>query len=433
MARTPPTPQFGEPWWHSQTSVVAGAKLEGDQRCDVVVVGGGVAGLHAALRLSACGADVVLLERDICGGGMSGRSSGFLTPDSELGLHQLMGRFGAAEAATLWRIAADGAALIVDTARAEAIACDLQSVDCLFVGIGESGATTIRAEAEARAAVGFDYQLMDEPSLAAVHPGGYQAGLAYGDTEAADPFAYCRGLRDVLIERGVQVYEGSPVTAIEGSAVVTERATVHADRVVVCLDRMPPSINARASEQIYHAQTVLCVSEPLSAVQIAALFPRGRFQVWDSTAVYSYYRLTGDDRLLLGGGSALTTFARDPLRSPGVIRAVIRGFRARFPDLGGLRFTRWWPGLIDVTRDLLPVIDADPEEPTVQYVFGCAGLPWAAWGGDHAARRIMTPGTEDLTRFFGWSREALVPSGLQGLLGKPLSFAIDILDARRVP
>ncbi len=80
---------------------------------------------------------------------MSGRSSGFLTPDSELGLHQLVARFGAAEAATLWSIAAAGAALITDTARTEGMTCDLQEVDCLFVGIGKAGAETIRADAHA--------------------------------------------------------------------------------------------------------------------------------------------------------------------------------------------------------------------------------------------------------------------------------------------
>lgn len=85
-----------------------------------------------------------------------------------------------------------------------------------------------------------------------------------------------------------------------------------------------------------------------------------------------------------------------------------------------------------MTRDLLPIVAADPVQPGVQYVIGSAGLPWAAWGGDHAARRLLDPATPDTSRLFGWERPALVPDAVQAILGKPLSFARDALDARRV-
>jgi glycine/D-amino acid oxidase-like deaminating enzyme len=54
--------------------------LRGADRADVAVVGGGYVGLWTALRIKekdpAC--DVVVLERDICGGGASGRNGGMV-------------------------------------------------------------------------------------------------------------------------------------------------------------------------------------------------------------------------------------------------------------------------------------------------------------------------------------------------------------------
>jgi len=68
--------------------------LNGDRKTEIVVVGGGVAGLACAQALSEQGRKVLLLERDACGSGASGRSSGFITPDSEMELSDLVRRRG---------------------------------------------------------------------------------------------------------------------------------------------------------------------------------------------------------------------------------------------------------------------------------------------------------------------------------------------------
>ena len=70
--------------------------LRGDTRTEVVVVGGGMAGLSCADALAQRGVAVVLLEQEFCGAGASGRSSGFITPDSELELFDLLSSLGEA-------------------------------------------------------------------------------------------------------------------------------------------------------------------------------------------------------------------------------------------------------------------------------------------------------------------------------------------------
>ena len=54
--------------------------LEGSDRADVAIVGGGYTGLWTAILLKERdpSIDVALIERDICGGGASGRNGGFV-------------------------------------------------------------------------------------------------------------------------------------------------------------------------------------------------------------------------------------------------------------------------------------------------------------------------------------------------------------------
>lgn len=84
-------------WWYTTLLGMSESiepPLRGEVKTDVLIIGGGAAGLAAALRFIGIGKKVVLLERNICGGSSTGKSAGFLTPDSELELSQLLRRYG---------------------------------------------------------------------------------------------------------------------------------------------------------------------------------------------------------------------------------------------------------------------------------------------------------------------------------------------------
>ncbi|HEY7862135.1 MAG TPA: FAD-binding oxidoreductase, partial [Thermoanaerobaculia bacterium] len=90
-------------YWQERTPVSPLSQLSGRATCDALVIGGGITGLTAAGLLRDAGADVVLLEASLCGSGATGKSSGFITPDSELQVDQLVRRFGAEKAGRIWR------------------------------------------------------------------------------------------------------------------------------------------------------------------------------------------------------------------------------------------------------------------------------------------------------------------------------------------
>jgi gamma-glutamylputrescine oxidase len=419
------------PWWHTRRSVVLRDSLHGEINCDIAVVGAGVAGLHAALRLANEGADVVILEKSFCGGSTSGLSSGFLTPDSELPLHQLIKRYGRDEAAVLWRVAVSGVELIASTAQEHQFQCDLQKQDSLFLANDSDGVTRVQAEARARNSLGYDCTAYDSDELRTVHPGGYRAGVRYPGTWTLDPFAYCRQLADLLEASGVRIYEGSEVRTVRGSTALTSHGSVRSQRVLLCADKLSKRVSPTAFRKYFDAHTWLAISRPLEPQRIAALFPGERLQCWDSKMIYTYYRLAGDDRLLVGGGSALTTFIPGRDSSPRVIDNVLDELRSRLPAVREVEFTHYWTGGIDFTGDLLPLADFDPENRSTHIVMGCAGLPWAAWCGYYAAGRLLGLHEENLDRFFGWKKKVLIPDCFQRILGKLPTFTVNYFYAKR--
>lgn len=404
--------------------------LKRDITTNYLIIGGGVAGLHAAQTLIETGKEVVLLEKTTCGGNASGRSSGFVTPDSELELNQLIRRFGVEGARTVWSMAERGVSLIKSNIRNYHLPCDFQPQDSCFLGIGEKGKKAVAEEAQAREQLGYPFTSYTATTLKKVHPTkAYSAALRYPASYGINSFRYVQGLKEKLIKQGLQLFENSEVTKLEGTTAKTKSGVVRAKQIIICIDKMKSSLSD-AADNTYHAQTFLAISEPLTHEEVQNVFPEKPLMCWDSQLVYTYYRLLGDRRLLLGGGTMLTTYYPTYFNFPLIAESVIREFKQRFPALKSLQFTHYWPGFIDITRDLMPIVDQDKDNPAIHYVQGCPGLPWAAFSGEHAALLTQGKPTPHYKKYLSAQRPFFISNDLQDYLGKVPSFAINNLYAK---
>ncbi|HEY6808138.1 MAG TPA: FAD-binding oxidoreductase [Gemmatimonadales bacterium] len=417
-------------WWYTTLLGVEtplAPPLQTDIRVEHLVVGAGMAGLMAALRLADGGASVALVERNILGGSSTGRSAGFLTPDSELELSQVLRRYGPERAHDLWDAPVRGIGLITDAVRAYALACDLLRQDSLFLGNGKSGWHAAQAEVEARRRLGYPqtpYAAAELPAI--LGSTAYAGGIRYPDCYGINALLFSQGLKQVLRGRGVRVYESTAAIGLHDHTVRTPLGSVTADQIIFCIDKPTPHLSPYAAN-VFHAQTFLAISEPLGDADVRRLFPGDPLQCWDSDLVYTYWRLTGDQRLLVGGGSALTTFARHAVRSTRVIERVVARFKDKFPFLRHHPWIQYWPGLIDTTRDLLPTVVKDARMPWVHWVLGCVGLPWAAFCGDFAARQVLGTAAEEARYYdyFRADRRFLIPLWVERMAGKPLVFSVN--------
>src|SRR3989344_1978962 len=166
-------------------------------------------------------------------------------------------------------------------------------------------------------------------------------------------------MKKILLKKGVEIYENSEVKTIEGNTLKTSLGSVTAENILVCADKIKRELSPELSQKYYHIQTYIAVSEPLSKDEMKSLFPKKELMCWDTKMEYAYYRPIKGNRILLGGSSAWTAYMAKEHRSPRVVMSVIKDLKKNFPKLVHLKFPHYWSGRIDVTKDLVPIVDYD--------------------------------------------------------------------------
>jgi gamma-glutamylputrescine oxidase len=397
--------------------------LDKDRTADVVVVGGGMAGITCAEMLATLGADVVLVERDFLGAGASGKTSGFITPDSELELSDLVRNRGPKKAKQLWDFVTGGVDHIAKNIEKHGFDCDYQVQDSLFIANDAKGFSVVEHEHNGRIALGYKSKLYDAKSIGKVIGSeGYAGGVRYPDTFGMNGYLYCQAMKDVLAKKKVKIFEQSRASAITAEGIECNGKRIKAPKVVVCTDRFLPE-NGILKRDIYHAQTFLSISKPLKDAQVSKIFPKDQLMVWDTDLIYQYFRITGDNRLLLGAASMLYTYdRRERMKTSRIEKKMKAYFAKKFPQIP-LEIESIWPGMLGVSKDFVPIAAQHEDKKHLYFLGGAAGLPWAAALGTYLAEKIMK-GRKDLDAEFTHRRKFPVSHIAQRVLGTPNAFAL---------
>ena len=165
-------------------------------------------------------------------------------------------------------------------------------------------------------------------------------------------------------------------------------ANITAENIIVCTDRFMPELGF-LTQEVYHAQTFLMISQQLSDQEIKSIFPLKNFMVWDTDLIYNYFRISGDKRLLVGGSNILKTYSSKTSHDYLPITRKLTGYiKKKFPQLN-LEFEYQWPGLIGISKDIGPIAGRDKDKPYIYYITASAGLPIAAALGRYSAENLI--------------------------------------------
>jgi glycine/D-amino acid oxidase-like deaminating enzyme len=390
-------------WWLEEAGpVVAQASLEGDTSADVLVVGGGYLGLWTAWQVKQLepGADVVLLDSEVCGHGPSGRNGGFVSTLWD-DLPILRDRVGDASAVAVCR-ASERAVRGIDAW------CAAQQVDAWFRLAGTMQVSTaasqdgdwdeLIAAADAVGVAGvvkpLDVAAVNARCAASIFRGGAFLPLA----ATVQPARLALGLRRRAIELGVRVFEHTAVDGIgtDGARVGAHR--VKAGATVLAVGGATAGFSG-LRRAVAVASSHIVLTEPVPDV-IEELGWTGGEAIHDCRTLLHYLRTTRDGRIAFGwGGGRMGVGGRLP-HARELDRAVVerasRALVAFFPALRGREITHAWGGPIDVSPTHLPIFGSRAR---VHHGFGFTGngVGPSYLGGEILARLALDR-RDELTR-----------------------------------
>jgi glycine/D-amino acid oxidase-like deaminating enzyme len=368
--------------------------LAEDLTADVVVLGGGYTGMWTAYFATEQdpGCRVVVLEQDICGGGPSGRNGGFVTGwwDEIPSLVSLYGQ----EAAVASCLALD------DSIRGIGDWCRSHGVDAWHTDKGWLSVSTNPAQDEgwkpatdlaAQLGFGDEYReaAPEEVRVRCESP-TFRGGAFMRNGATVQPARLARGLRRVLLERGVRIFEGSPVRRFRaGPPAVAETpgGTVRAEQAVLGLNAWAGALREfRRSLVTWGSYIVLTAPAPERLQEIGWT---GGECISDGRTAVRYFRTTPDGRIAMGGGGGRAgaagriglVFTHDVESA----RRAAEGLWKFFPSFAGVPIDDAWGGPIDVSGTHLPFFGT-LRPGNVHYAHGYTGN---GVGPSHLAGRIL--------------------------------------------
>lgn len=396
-------------FWLGQLDIEPNPTLRGEHRYDVAIIGGGFTGISTAYFLKTYdpSLEVCVLEKEVVGFGASGRNAGFSMTlfGMTMGLTALrFGRDNAAEAHHYMNEAVDLVRELVDE---HDIDCDYEHNGFLRVATSRAYEKRLRKELELVDELGLDgLHWMGPDELAAqVRSPLFRGAVWEPNCGLVNPAKLVRGMKAVVEELGVDVFEHTEVTDIDRGASPTAQTTdgrVHADKIVLATNAYSRAFPAIRSRQV-PVFTHIVLTEPLEERHFDEIGWRHRQGLEDARNMIHYFRLTPDNRLLMGGSDVSVTFGNhlDGDLNERVFETLEADIAAMFPPLADLDITHRWGGPVSITLDMAPAIGFAGSKDIV-YSVGCIGhgVSLTHLNGKTIAELLLGRDTERTRTFF---------------------------------
>jgi glycine/D-amino acid oxidase-like deaminating enzyme len=380
-------------YWLDQSSQAA------DKNFDVVVIGGGIAGLSAAYWLQQRDPrlKVAVIERQRIGFGASGRNAGFVTCGSTEHFIKLNEQFGTEKAVEIWKFSEKNRDLLMEhVIQDQGNALDFRITGSCTVAPSDEHWLKYKKTAQLMREHGLDVsEVSPEEMQKDFGVTGFVGGINFNGDGYIHPIKLLERLRSKI---KATIFEGTEVFSVHDQTIKTDKGVITAEKILVAVNAYLPLLFKEYTKHITPGRGQILVTEPLPA------FVKGPCYL---TKHLCYFRQLPTGHLLIGGFRNLAvqdenTYA--DATTPVIQDTLYRFVREHFKYGKDAKVAYQWSGIMGFSPDGQMMIGAHPQNKNLHIMAGCSGHGMGL--SFHAAKVLVgsvfgekIPSHLDLARF----------------------------------
>jgi glycine/D-amino acid oxidase-like deaminating enzyme len=343
------------PFWVEEHPRPEGITSDLLTETDVLIIGSGLTGLTAALRLARGGRSVTVIDSGEIASGASSVNGGMVSPDIKAGIKLIFDQHGPDLGREMWQATVRSVDIVSDLAETEGIEASIMRGGMAALGIGpEAQARFEQSVSWYRDHVGVEWEVLGPGRIGEVIGAGpFTTAIFEPEGFGIHPARFVFGIAERAAAAGARLVARCEAISFErdGPAfrVVTSSGAVRAGEVILATNgyttaRPSPELSRR----IVPVGSYIIVTEPIEDLA-TEVFPGGAM-TYTKKRLLNYMRRTPDGRVLIGGRRNLHP-GLDLEDSAAALRAQLVGY---FPQLEEVPLTHVWGGKLAVPFDLVP-------------------------------------------------------------------------------
>ena len=357
-------------------------KLEHNISTDICIVGGGFTGLWTALKIKEKKPDsnIIIIEKDLCGSGASGRNGGCMIPQSTKfqGIQKIVGLNDAKKIVIATEAAVND---IKDFCVKNNIDAQIRDDGVLYGATNKfhKGAFESLIKDLDENEINSWKRLSKEKVQLLTGSKKFIDGYFSPIGGSLQPALLVRGLKKTAENKGIKIFEKSAAISYSGTEeiiVKTKKGSVNCNKLVIAMNAWTPTLLPFLSRSVILVSSDMIITETIKN-ELQDLGLNNGLVILDSNLFTHYCRTTPDGKIMLGKGGNTFSFRNkviDSFDGPSTVEKYLKkSFQSFYPSLSKVKITKSWNGPSERTKTGFPFFGYHPNNQNISYAFGYSG------------------------------------------------------------
>ncbi|WP_096156489.1 NAD(P)/FAD-dependent oxidoreductase [Bacillus sp. FJAT-45066] len=359
-------------WPETYTNITQYPELEGNISCDVLIVGGGMAGALCAHVLSKeTDLDVVLMDRRHPGSGSTSANTGLLQFSSDKMLHELIEEKGTQDAVYFYQLCQQAMKDLSKIASGLSEDAEFRPKESLYYASSSGDVPKLVREYDALKKHDFPVEFLQASDISSRFPFSKPAALVTSGDADVNPYKFVQILLKDAASAGVRIYAHTPLIhktkTVHGFTCESEKGTIEARYIIFATGYENDFLAHQLGADLNRSYAM--VTEPLPSLKTWYK----EWMIWETRRPYLYMRTTKDGRIMAGGLDE--DKAEAPLNE-GIIEErgerILHKIKEHFPELSP-KLSHAWCATFGESHDGFPYIGEHPNRLGEYYCLGFGG------------------------------------------------------------